>query len=424
MTDSVGVTVTCPACHAATAVPTNARVLRCACGHASNFIQCRKCGAATQQLQAHFGTPVRCPRCSVVDGSPKSTSAQVWVGMHGEATEPAPGLIASATDSTAGVASVDPLQPWRAWALARPWDEPGHAVTGAALGVIAVGLGAQGTAEVDAFVSSGRPYVDNLDAPASLDELDATVITGVLTQLLTAGWQPPNRATQGVALLPGERVWSTSPHERWVYKGQPTTYRRGSFIAFGNPLLLAATAIGSAAVSSASKAAANRRAAEQWRFGGRGNMSITSHRILLQEAALVPIALNTLQLAQQEGDAIQIVLSSGTPVMLQVPSGADLQFAVLESAMGRLQAPTERAAPVPPAAQTAVGSPSLLSPDAQHWWDGMQWIPVAQQLPPHGVRSPDGSQWHDGSEWRPISSPREVKPADTDRAPGDAPPPN
>jgi hypothetical protein len=154
-------------------------------------------------------------------------------------------------------------------------------------------------------------------------------------------------------------------------------------------------------------------------------MSITSHRILLQEAALVPIALDTLQLAQQEGNAIQIVLSSGTPVMLQVPSGADLQFAVLESAMGRLQAPTERAAPAPPAAQAAaVGSPSLLSPDAQHWWDGMQWIPVAEQLPPNGVRSPDGSQWHDGNEWRPISSPREAKPADADRAPGDAPPPS
>ena len=130
MNDNAGVLATCPACHAQTTVRNSTRSLRCACGQASNFIQCRRCGAATQQLQAHYGTPVGCPKCSAVDGSPKSVSARIWAGAHVEAAEPSPGLasppvgrmqpLLSATHSSRGALGLlpgrgmSPVMPWRA----------------------------------------------------------------------------------------------------------------------------------------------------------------------------------------------------------------------------------------------------------------------------------------------------------------------
>jgi len=60
------------------------------------------CRATSQQLQAHYGAPVRCPRCGDVEASPKSASAWDWASDHDERKEQHESLV---VDSHEGAAS-------------------------------------------------------------------------------------------------------------------------------------------------------------------------------------------------------------------------------------------------------------------------------------------------------------------------------
>jgi hypothetical protein len=298
------------------------------------------------------------------------------------------------------------LRSWDEWAKAAD-EGRSQSPFAMTLGIIAIGLGSQQQAEIEAFVHSGLGYAPRVDVPTSEAEVSASRATEVLRQLLGAGWTPPHRpAGGGLILRPGESLLATSPHDRWVYTGQPVAYRSGGFFAFGSPLLVAATMIGSAAINSARKSAAEKQAAVQWRLAGTGKMMLTTDRLLLHEATLAPIELSSLLGAHLEEQLIHLVLGDGTPIALRLPHAAERHYAVLQHLSAkRLPAQTQADPLEALTTAPATSAPVLLSPDGRHWWDGKDWHDLLDVLPPGAVRSPDGGQWHDGQAWQPMPNP-------------------
>ena len=371
------------------------------------FKLCRKCRATATMTYNNAGSWT-CPLCSK-DNSFDAKWSTLAAALSGDVNL-VPGFAsrrqtAGRTTLTPTVEEGDALRPWRDWASTRVWPEAEDAVLGAALGILAVGLGAQRQDEIDAFIQTGLSHSSGLSIPESLDALDASTVVDILSQLLSAGWEPPARQTDGLTLRRDERVLATSTHERWVYTGKAVNYSRGGFFAFGSPLFLAATVLGSVALSGARKAAAERQAATQWRFAGRGRMSLTSHRFVLWEQTMTVIEFDDLLGTHLEGQHINLVVSSGTPMSLQLPHSADLHFTLYQHLAGSLTTASGAGAlsRAPTVGQARTES-VLVSPDGRYWWDAGQWIPLNTALPPGAVKSPDGTQWYDGTAWRDLPS--------------------
>lgn len=81
---------------------------------------------------------------------------------------------------------------------------------------------------------------------------------------------------------PGEYIVASVPAARLEFFGTDEKHSSGWFVAFGNPVLTVATLAGSAVYNAASKAAAQRRAAERWRPVDAGVLHVTNLRLAFQ----------------------------------------------------------------------------------------------------------------------------------------------
>ena len=292
---------------------------------------------------------------------------------------------------------------WRSWFSNEHPDKVKLEVVVGILGSAVAALGASNDTEVAA--ACGRALtLEPAPLPALPDVARADVAAAVLLHYLDADWLPPVMPTGGVILQPAETIFATAVHERWVYNGAAANYYRGGVLAFGNPLFVGASLVGSVALSAASRRRAEKRASVQWRSAGHGRLVITNQRVLFAEGSLTALPVNALAAVEYQGPDLYLACPDSPPSRLMLGDTAPLHAALVRWLATRRAAEAVSAAHRGAETVPATDSPSspLFSPDRQHWWDGRTWVDATQRIPPGAVRSPDLTQWHDGMSWRQV----------------------
>jgi hypothetical protein len=80
-------------------------------------------------------------------------------------------------------------------------------------------------------------------------------------------------------LAPGEVVYAQTTVRVWRFTGQDVFYDQSWFVAFGGPLVLGASLLGSAAYNNHKRNQAMAQAAAQWRPTADGCLYLTSSRL-------------------------------------------------------------------------------------------------------------------------------------------------
>ncbi|WP_235186995.1 MULTISPECIES: hypothetical protein [unclassified Frankia] len=139
-----------------------------------------------------------------------------------------------------------------------------------------------------------------------------------LGEALTRGWRPRAQPVQ-IALGAGEAVLAQAPVRVWQYIGQNVTYNQGWFVAFGSPLLLGASLLGSALYNGSQRRRAEALAAVQWRPVCQGHLFLTNWRLALAlTTGWIDIGYPYLRASGVDGDSMVIMLAGQPPVRLQV----------------------------------------------------------------------------------------------------------
>ncbi|EIV96592.1 hypothetical protein FraQA3DRAFT_6496 [Frankia sp. QA3] len=139
-----------------------------------------------------------------------------------------------------------------------------------------------------------------------------------LGNALAAGWRPRPQPT-AIALAPGEVVLAQGAVRRWQYIGQDVTYNQGFFVAFGSPLLVGASLLGSVLYNGSQRRRAEAAAAVQWRPTATGQLFLTNHRIALGlSSGWLDIAYPYLRASSVDGIGMIVMVDGQPPVRLEV----------------------------------------------------------------------------------------------------------
>ena len=99
-----------------------------------------------------------------------------------------------------------------------------------------------------------------------------------LTSALASGWRPTPQVSR-ISPRSGEFVAHAYPCGLNAFYATKAQASRGGFLAFGSPLLLAATVVGSIGYNMWQNQKAREEAAAQWRYVGSGMAHFTNQRI-------------------------------------------------------------------------------------------------------------------------------------------------
>jgi len=127
-----------------------------------------------------------------------------------------------------------------------------------------------------------------------------------LSSSLRMGWKPGSQATK-IALRPGEYVAHAAPCGLHAYYATKAQARGGSFLAFGSPLLLIASAAGSIGYNMWQNQKAREQAAAQWRYVGSGMAHFTNQRIAVAaETGWKNFEYSSIEATEMEPDGLVI----------------------------------------------------------------------------------------------------------------------
>ncbi|WP_261556691.1 hypothetical protein [Frankia tisae] len=139
-----------------------------------------------------------------------------------------------------------------------------------------------------------------------------------LGNALATGWRPQPQPA-AIVLAPGEAVLAQAPVRLWQHIGQDVTYNQGFFVAFGSPLLVGASLLGSALYNGSQRRRAEVAAAVQWRPTATGQLFLTNHRIALGlSSGWLDIAYPYLRASSVDAIGMIIMMDGQPPVRLEV----------------------------------------------------------------------------------------------------------
>ncbi len=130
-----------------------------------------------------------------------------------------------------------------------------------------------------------------------------------LADCLRDGWEPPGMP-HSIRVAPDEKVVETVGAHSTTYTGYTPQKRDGlALIAFGSPLMLAASVAGSIGYNSWRNSQAAQESAMQWRHTDTGTLYLTDQRIVFSGAGgFESIAIQSIQATELEPDGFVIHL--------------------------------------------------------------------------------------------------------------------
>jgi hypothetical protein len=139
-----------------------------------------------------------------------------------------------------------------------------------------------------------------------------------LGRALAGGWRPAAQPAP-IALARGEAVLAQAPVRVWQFIGQNVSYNQGFFVAFGSPLLVGASLLGSALYNSSQRRRAEAAAAVQWRPLAVGQLFLTDLRIALAlSTGWVDIGYPYLRASTVDDSGVIVMLDGQPPIRLEV----------------------------------------------------------------------------------------------------------